>query len=88
MLMAMRRAPSFVSLCLPGVGLVVARIDVRERLPVARAYPQACRSMCGCALISSPAPPAARSIIRAKPAAVKGGAALTDEAKGDAGLSS
>ena len=37
---------------------------------LASAYPQACRSMCGCALNDSLATLPARSIIRAKPAVV------------------
>jgi hypothetical protein len=54
---------------------------------LARAYPQAWRSMCGCALISRPAAAAARSINRAKPAVVKGEPRSLTKTKGDVSLS-
>jgi hypothetical protein len=50
-------------------------------------FPQACRSICGCALSSRPAAAAARSIMRAKPAVVNGEPRSLTKIKGDAGLS-
>jgi hypothetical protein len=44
------------------------------------------RSMCGCALSSSPATAAARSIIRAKPAVVNGEPRSLTKTKGEDGL--
>jgi hypothetical protein len=54
---------------------------------VAAGVPQACRSMWGCALSSRPAPAAARSIMRAKPAVVNGEPRSLTNTKGDDGLS-
>ena len=48
-------------------------------------YPQECRSMCGCALKASLATFPARSIIRAKPAAVNGAPRSEVNTKGDFG---
>ena len=49
--------------------------------------PQTCRSMCGCAFSSRPAPAAARSIIRAKPAFVNGVPHSLTKTKADGALS-
>jgi hypothetical protein len=54
---------------------------------VARAYPQACRSMCACALSSRPALAAVGLNMRAKPAVVNGEPRSLTKTKGDKGLS-
>jgi hypothetical protein len=45
---------------------------------LAKAYPQACRNICGWALNENPASMPARSTIRAKPAVVNGRDVLCD----------
>jgi hypothetical protein len=62
----------------------------RERVSwpsLASLYPQACRSMWACALIPSLAAIAARSTIREKPGAVRGGPRSETNMKGEPTLS-